>query len=170
MAINVNAANNQAAQLTNNITKLHDAKKQMQQYRASVSNNWQGKEVSYILTAIDRVIGDIDSAIRNLDSLSGDIRTVAAKIKREEDAAAAAARARAAKQQQIRVAQNAYDTARNELNDLMETRERLLELYSKAAFRDRARLYSQIKELEQTIQRAEANVQSTYNALRAAKK
>ncbi len=29
-------------------------------YRSSVSNNWQGKEVSYILTAIDQVVVDID--------------------------------------------------------------------------------------------------------------
>ena len=54
MAINVSAANSQAAQLNDNIAKLRSAKKQMQAYRASVSNNWQSKEVSYILNAIDQ--------------------------------------------------------------------------------------------------------------------
>lgn len=169
MAINVNTANSQAAQLNENISKLREAKRQMQTYRSSVSNNWQGKEVTYILTAIDRVIGDIDGAIRNLDSLSGDIKSVAAQIKREEDAAAAAARAKAAKQQQIRAAQSAYDAARNELDDLLEAREKLLEKYSKASLRDRVRLYSEIQELNTMIQNAESKVQSTYNALRAAK-
>lgn len=169
MAINVSAANNQAAQLNDNISKLRDAKRQMQAYRSSVSNNWQGKEVTYILTAIDRVIGDIDSAIRNLDSLCGDIKSVAAQIKREEDAAAAAARAKAAKEQQIRVAQSAYDAARNELDDLLEAREKLLAKFSKASLRDRVRLNSEIQELNKTIRNAESKVQSTYNALRAAK-
>lgn len=167
MAINVNAANTQAAQLNNNSAKLRDAKRQMQAYRSSVSNNWQGREVTYILTAIDRVIGDIDSAIRNLDSLSGDIKTVAAQIKREEDAAAAAARAR---QRRIQQAQSNYDNACNELNQLMEARNRLLEQYSRASRRDKAALFAQIKDLEGTIHAVEGKVRNAYDALRAAKR
>lgn len=167
MAINVNAANNQAAQLNDNISKLRDAKRQLQLYKTSVSNNWQGKEVSYILTAIDKVIGDIDGAISNLDSLSTDIKNVAAQIKREEDAAAA--RARAAKQRTIIEAQNAYDTAQNELNTLLETRENLLARYNKASAGSRARIFREIQELNKSIENAESKVQITYNALRAAK-
>ena len=170
MAINVSAANNQAAQLADNITKLRDAKRQMQAYRSSVSNNWQGREVTYILTAIDRVIGDIDSAIRNLESLSSDIKSVAAQIKREEDAAAAAARAQAAKQQQIRAAQNAYDTACRELNDLTAEKEKLEAKIRKASVRDKLRLTDELTALNKKIEKAKSKCDTTYNALRAAKR
>ena len=169
MAINVNAANNQAAQLQTNITKLRDAKKQMQAYRSSVSNNWQGREVTYILTAIDRVIGDIDSAIRNLDSLSTDVKNVAAQIKREEDAAAAA-RAKAAKQERIRKAQDAYDSACEALDELREAREKLMKKMNKASVWDRLRLCEELQKLDESIQKAESKVESTYDALRAAKR
>ena len=80
MAINVSAANSQAAQLNDNIAKLRSAKKQMQAYRASVSNNWQSKEVSYILNAIDQVIGDID-AWKKSDCISRAKAIIEEKIK-----------------------------------------------------------------------------------------
>lgn len=169
MAINVNTANNQAGQLNNNISQLRNAKKQMLAYKSSVSNNWQGKEVGYILTAIDQVVGDIDSAIRNLDSLSGDIKSVATQIKREEDAAAAA-RARAAKQQRIRVVQNAYDNARDELDDLVEKREKLEARQKNASFLEKLRITDELKELNKEIEKAEEKCENAYNALRAAKR
>lgn len=170
MAINVNTANNQAGQLNNNISQLRNAKKQMLAYKSSVSNNWQGKEVGYILTAIDQVVGDIDGAIRNIDSLSGDIKNVAAQIKREEDAAAAAARARAAKQQRIRVAQNAYDSAREDLDELLEKREKIEKKMKKASFLEKLRLTNDLQDLNKEIEKAENKCESAYNALRAAKK
>ncbi len=169
MAINVNAANNQASQLSNNVAKLRDAKKQMQAYKSSVSNNWQGKEVTYILTAIDRVIADIDRVIGNTNSLSSDIRSTAAQIKREEDAAAAAARAKAAREQRIRIAQNAYDDAREKLDDLLEKRKELIERFKKSSGRNRIRLQMEILELDETITKAEDAVRNTYQALRAAR-
>lgn len=169
MAINVSAANNQAAQLNDDISKLRDAKRQMQAYRSSVSNNWQGKEVTYILTAIDRVIADIDRVIGNTNSLSSDIRSTAAQIKREEDAAAAAARAKAAREQRIRIAQNAYDDAREKLDDLLEKRKELIERFKKSSGRNRIRLQMEILELDETITKAEDAVRNTYQALRAAR-
>ena len=81
MGINVNTANNQVGQLNNNIFQLHSAKKQLLAYKLSASNNWQGKEVAYILTAINQAVRDIDSAIKTLDSLNGDIKNTAAQIK-----------------------------------------------------------------------------------------
>lgn len=194
MAINVSAANTQAAQLNDNISKLRDAKRQMQAYRSSVSNNWQGKEVTYILTAIDRVIGDIDSAIRNLDSLSDDIKSVASQIKREEDAAAAAARAAAeraaaeraaqqraaaaraeaeranqAKQQRINTAQSNYNKACSDLNDLKSQKSKLERDLRNSNIFTRWGIQSQLDEVNRKIKSAESKVQSTYNALRAAK-
>lgn len=170
MAINVNAANYQAAQINDNISKLRDAKRRMQAYRSSISNNWQGKEVAYILTAIDRVIEDIDSTISNMGSLSTDIKNTAAQIKREEDAAAAAARAKAAKQQRIRAAQSAYDNARDELDDLVEKKERLEASMRNANLYTKLRLMNELDALNEEIQKAESKCESTYNALRAAKR
>lgn len=169
MAINVNTANNQAGQLNNNISQLRNAKKQMLAYKSSVSNNWQGKEVGYILTAIDQVVGDIDSAIRNLDSLSSDIKTVASQIKREEDAAAAA-RAAAAKQQRIRTAQTAYDNAREDLNDLLDKKNKLEAKIKKASFLEKLRLTNDLQDLNKEIEKAENKCEIAYNALRAAKR
>ena len=169
MAINVSAANTQAAQLNDNIAKLRDAKRQMQAYRSSISNNWQGKEVTYILTAIDRVIGDIDSAIRNLDSLSDDIKSTATQIKREEDAAAAAARAKAEKQQRIRQAQTAYDTACVERDNLRAQLEALEKKLEKASARNRKNMMRELEMLQERLQEAQKRVNTTYTALRAAK-
>ncbi len=170
MAINVNVANKQAGQLNNNIFQLCDAKKQLLAYKSSVSNNWQGREVTYILTAIDQVIGDIDSAIRNLDSLSTDIKNTAAQIKREEDASAAAARAAAAKQQRIRTAQTAYDNAREDLNELIKKKEKLETKLKKASFLEKLRITSELQDLNKEIEKAENKCNNAYNALRAAKK
>ena len=170
MTINVNTANNQAGQLNNNISQLRSAKKQMLAYKSSVSNNWQGKEVGYILTAIDQVVGDIDSAIRNLDSLSNDIKTVASQIKREEDAAAAAARAAAAKQQRIRIAQTAYDNAREELSDLLDEKNKLEAKIEKASFFEKIRLIDDLQKINQEIEKTENKCEDAYNALRAAKR
>lgn len=194
MAINVSTANNQAAQLNDNISKLRDAKRQMQAYRSSVSNNWQGREVTYILTAIDRVIGDIDSTIRNLDSLSDDIKSVASQIKREEDAAAAAARAAAeraaaeraaqqraaaaraeaeranqAKQQRINTAQSNYNKACSDLNALKSQKSKLERDLRNSNIFTRWGIQNQLDEVNKKIKTAENKVQSTYNALRAAK-
>ena len=194
MAINVSAANTQAAQLIDNISKLRDAKRQMQAYRYSISNNWQGKEVTYILTAIDRVIGDIDGAIRNLDSLSDDIKSVALQIKREEDAAAAAARAAAeraaaeraaqqraaavraeaeranqAKQQRINTAQSNYNKACSDLNALKSQKSKLERDLRNSNIFTRWGIQNQLDEVNRKIKSAESKVQITYNALRTEK-
>lgn len=160
MAINVGVANNQAAQINDNISKLRDAKRQMLAYRSSVSNNWQGKEVTYILTAIDRVIGDIDSVTRNLDSLSGDIKNVAAQIKREEDAAAAAAQARAEKERQIKAAQTAYNDAVDEYDAVAKEMDELQKALKKNPLLqfhpDFAKRFNKLKEdLEKATQKCD---------------
>ena len=169
MAINVNAANVQAQQLNNNICQLRVAKQKMLAYRASVSNNWRSKEVSYILAAIDLVLKDIDLAIRNLDSLSNDIKNAAAQIKREEDAAAAAARVRAERQRRIRVAQKAYDDAQADWEALNKKREELEKRYKKASILEKFRLAAQLQDLNQEIGKAQEKCNLAYNALRAAK-
>lgn len=56
MAINVNAANLQARQLSGYANQLKNAKNQLSNCKSSVANNWQGQEVTYITRAIDQVI------------------------------------------------------------------------------------------------------------------
>lgn len=169
MSINVNTANNQAEQLNNNISQLKAARKQILAYKTSVSNNWQGKEVGYILTAIDQVIGDIDSAIRNIDSLSDDMKRAAVQIQREE-AAAAAARAREAKQQKIRIAQESYDNARKELDDLTDKKEELEARQKNASFFEKLRIADVLAEIDDMIEKAEQKCNEADNTLRAAKR
>lgn len=169
MAINVNNANNQATQLSGNISQLNNAKRQMLVYKSSVSSSWQGKEVGYITTAIDQVIGEIDSAIRNLDALSTDIKNTAMQIKSEEEAAAAAARAKAEKQQRIRVAQEAYDDACEERDNLLEKREKLEAKLKKASLLDKFKIANEIQEINKEIEKADKKCDNAYDALRAAK-
>lgn len=170
MAININAANNQAAQLNNNISQLRSAKNQLLAYRTSISNNWQGKEVGNIITAIDQVIRDIDSAVKNLNYLSTDIKNTAAQIKREEDAAAAAAKAKAEKEQRIRVAQSAYDAAHDDLVALLKKREELEAKFIKASLMEKLKLSSELQDLDKQISKAQSKCDSAYNALKAAKR
>ena len=168
MAINVNTANNQADQISNNVWQLRQAKQKLSLYRSSINTHWQGKEATNILTAIDQVLGQIDQAIRELEGLSRDIKSVAAQIKREEDAAAA--RARAAKQERIRVAQVAYDNACEELSDLESERDQLIRLMSKKSSRDRIKLMAELDKLDDRIRSAKNKCSETYSALRAAKR
>ncbi len=168
MAINVNTANNQADQLSTNVWQLRQAKQKLSSYRSSINTHWQGKEATDILTAIDQVIGQINRAIQDIEGLSRDIKAVAAQIKREEEAAAA--RARAAKQQRIRVAQAAYDTACEELSDLESEREQLVRLMSKKSLRERMKLMAELEKLDDRINSARNKCSETYSALRAAKR
>lgn len=118
MAINVNVANAQAGQLSGYANQLVSAKNQLRSYKSSISTYWQGQEVSYIVRGIDQTIAQIDSVIKQLNNLSSDIKSTAATIKREDDAAAAAARARALKQQRIQAAQVNYNRAVDECDNL----------------------------------------------------
>ena len=166
MAINV-----QANQLTDNVSRLRNARKQMLEYKSSVSANWQGKEVGYIQSAIDGVIADIDAAMRSLESLGSDIKSTAAQIKREEDAAAAAAaRAATARQQRIADAQSECDKAQQHLDSLVDKLQKLQKKLKKASFFDKARYTLEIKDLERELESAKEKYEDAQNALRAAKR
>ena len=116
MAVNVNAARDQANQITNQIAGLKRAKTQLTDYKSSLAANWSGAEVRYVSKGIDQVVRQIDDVINRLTSLSNAIKSAAAAVKREEDAAArakaqAAARAKA---QRIAKAKSDFEKAEAE--------------------------------------------------------
>jgi len=170
MAINVTNANNQANQLSSYASQLRTTKSQLLSYKSSISANWQGAEVHFITLGIDQTIAQIDSAINELESLSSGVKSTAATIKREDDAAAAAARARAEKQQRINIAQNAYNSACNELDDLNKDKVNLEAKIKKAFGSSRTKLMKQLKELEGKIDSANRKCDACRNALNAAKR
>ena len=170
MAINVSVANTQAGQLSGYANDLRSAKSQLNSYKTSVSTNWQGKEVPYILTGIDQAIAQIDSAIKQLESLSTDIKNTASTIKQEDDAAAAAARAKVLKEQNIRAAQTAYNNAVDELDSLNREKEKLESAIKKASITKKLSLLAQLAELNQKIEKAQQTCDKCRAALQAARR
>ena len=69
MAVNVNAARDQANQITNQIAGLKRAKTQLTDYKSSLAANWSGAEVRYVSKGIDQVVRQIDDVINRLTSL-----------------------------------------------------------------------------------------------------
>lgn len=171
MAINVNAANMQAGQISAYANQLRNAKNQLYHYKSSITTHWQGQEVTYIVHGIDHAIDQIDSVIRQLNSLSNDLRNTAAAIKREDDAAAAAARARALKQQKIQTAQTNYNKAVNECDNLYRERNELQKVLSKNISANSRRSYeNKLGEIIKKIEKAERNRNNCYYALSAARR
>lgn len=173
MAINVTAAIQQANNLYGNIDKLRAARQNLIAYKEAITANWQGEEVGYYVSAIDQVVGEINAAMGNIESLTNDIKTVAAQIQREEQAAAAAAAAaaaKAAKQARITAAQNEYNKAYEELQKLLELQEKLRKEIKKASGLVKATLKSQLSALETLVSRAQDTCNNKLNALNAARK
>lgn len=192
MAMDVTAANQQALQLASCADELRQAKNQLLSYNSSLGANWQGEEVKYILQAIDQNVAKINKLIAELEDLSGDVKSAAAAIKREEDAAAEAARKKAAqekaakenaakekaaqeqaareKAQRIAQAQKAYDEAQAELKRLQEKKKQLQkELDDAFWFWDKAELRKQLEALEDQIRAATATCEKRKEALKKAK-
>lgn len=171
MAINVNATNAQAGQLSGYANQLVSAKNQLSSYKSSISTYWQGQEVSYIVRGIDQTIAQIDSVIKQLNSLSSDIKSTAATIKREDDAAAAAARARALKQKRIPTAQMNYNRAVDECDNLYKERDVMQKELMKNMSANKRNFYmKKWDELMKKIQDAEKKRSNCYNALNAARR
>lgn len=169
MAINISTANNQAAQLRGYADRLQQAKNQLNSYKSSLSANWQGSEVPYILQGIDKAIVQIDAVMRDLRNVANDVSSVASAIKREDDAAAAAARARAAKQQRIAAAQKSYNDACDELSELNKSRDELIKkLKNKPSLL--AKYKDKLEEIIKNIEKAEKKCDECKRTLTAARR
>lgn len=127
MAINVTAANQQAAEIAGKISQLRSARNNLAKYKSELQSNWQGQEVGLFVQSIDTEIAKIDALIGTMSSLSSDIRNAAAAIRREEEAAAKAAAERAAYQQRQAQARSAYNAACNALDAIARERATIVE-------------------------------------------
>lgn len=168
MAINVSAANYQAAQLRRYADRLQQAANELNSYKTSLAASWQGSEVPYMLQGVDKTIAQIDAAMRELRNIANDVDHTAAAIKREDDAAAAAARARAEREQRIAAAQKAYNSACDDLAELTKRYEAIRDKLKKTPG-----LYekykNELKKLEADIKQAEKKCDACKNALNAAR-
>lgn len=167
MAINVNVANVQAGQLSGYANQLVSAKNQLSSYKSSISTYWQGQEVSYIVCGINQTIAQIDRVIKQLNNLSSDIKSTAATIKREDDAA----RARALKQQRIKAAQVNYNRAVDECDNLYKERNQLEKILMKNRSLSNREFYqNSLDEIMKKIKDAERKRNDCYNALNAVRR
>ena len=166
MAINVSAANGQAAQLRGYADKLQQAKNQLINYKSSLTANWQGNEVGYMSRGIDKAVAQIDAAVRDIKAVANDVSNVAATIKREEDVAVAAARARAAKQR-LEAAQKSYDNSKNELSKLEKQKEDMLKKLKGKSLSSAQK--KQLDSLDGKIKAAQDKYNECKNALAAAR-
>lgn len=158
MAINVNAANNQAGQLSIQAGKLREAISQLNAYKNSLSANWQGQEVSSIMQAIDRSISDISQVIRQMESLGSDIKNAAQEIYQEEQA-------------RIRRAQDTLNQAERVLSNLVKEQEKIQNLLKNSLLpEEAATLTRQISDLAKRILEQERYCRSCRSALDAARR
>ena len=102
MSIDINLANNQAAQLRAYADQLRTAKNDLYKYKDTIVSAWRGTEAKSVIASIDAQTAKIDKVIRELESLSSNVQSTAASIKRQEEAAAAAAREKAERERRER--------------------------------------------------------------------
>ncbi|MBQ6264642.1 MAG: WXG100 family type VII secretion target [Clostridia bacterium] len=102
MSIDFNLANNQAAQLRAYADQLRSAKNDLYKYKDTLVSAWRGTEAKSVIASIDAQTAKIDKVIKELESLSSNVQSTAASIKRQEEAAAAAARAKAERERRER--------------------------------------------------------------------
>ena len=173
MGIDINLAKSQANELSQQAAELRIAVKKLSEYKTSLKSYWKGKEVSPIITAIDNNIKKIKKVIEELEDLETDIKKAANDIKREEDAAAA--RARAEKQQRIKAAREAYDTAAEKLEELKNQKEQLIVLYTSIPHTQEnyprlMQIYNNYQLLIKSIEEAEEECELCLKNLKAAER
>ncbi len=156
MAINVTAANQQAAEIAGKIGQLRSARNSLAQYRSQLQTNWQGQEVGLFVESVDREIRKIDTLIGSLNGLSNDIRRAAEEIRREEEAAARAAAARAEQQRRAAQARSAYNAACSRLDEVARERDVIIQkMRNTKSKKTMADLNAQLAELDKRIMEAQ---------------
>ena len=112
MAINVSMANQQADSLRSYEAYLTQAKNSLREYRSNLNSNWQGKELTYINHAIDRMLLQLSDTQNQLLPLSQEIKLVAEQIRREEE--------KAKQINLVTIALNAAVVAANEIKNRLD--------------------------------------------------
>ena len=107
---------------------------------------------------------------RAAEQRAAEQRSAAGRNAASNAAVAQPTQASSAKQQKINAAQNAYDNAKNELDKLMDQKNKLEKKIQKANLIKKLSLWDDLRALEKAINAAEDNVKKAQNALKAAKK
>ena len=71
---------------------LRNIAKNLNDFKISISNEWQAEEITYICKAIENINSQLFSLALNIESINSDIVQVAQEIRREDEAKAAAER------------------------------------------------------------------------------
>ncbi|MFC4302822.1 hypothetical protein [Cohnella boryungensis] len=93
MGIHVGTAASQASSLQSHAAALREVVNGLTQDKAALNQAWQADEMRSANAAVDRILSELSQTISDLQSLSGDIVSVANEIRQEELAREAAARA-----------------------------------------------------------------------------
>jgi len=84
MAIDVSAASARAGELRQQAENLRAVRGRIDAYKNVLSFNWQGVEVQYYISAINKAGEKITNTANALDSLAGSIESTANQIRAEE--------------------------------------------------------------------------------------
>ena len=170
MSIDINLANSQAAQLRSYADQLRSAKNDLYKYKDTIVSAWRGAEARGIIASIDAQTARIDRVIAELESLSSNVQSTAASIKKQEDAAAAAAKAKAEKQNRINAAQKNYNQALEEKDRLEQEQRDVASKITKTSLLKSAPLLARFSELVNLIEQAQKRVEEALKALNNAKR
>ena len=154
MSIDINLANNQAAQIRAYADQLRSAKNDLYKYKDTLISAWRGTEVKSVIASIDAQTAKIDKVIKELESLSNNVQSTAASIKRQEDAAAAAARAKAERERQERARAEAAARAAASANAARQSRINTAQNNYNQAVAEKDNLERQKKSIEDRLKKA----------------
>lgn len=84
MGIDVNGALGHSAQFGANADNIGYLKRQLLELQSDINTYWISGEMKFINTKIDAVVRQMQEAINELNSLKGDISSVAYEIREEE--------------------------------------------------------------------------------------
>ncbi|XID94300.1 hypothetical protein ACF3MZ_07185 [Paenibacillaceae bacterium WGS1546] len=112
MGINVGAAVSQASSLSGYASALSGIVNSLGHNKALLAQAWNAEEMRYVQLALDRIANELALASSELQSLSGDIVSVANEIRQEELAREAAARAAAEAAARAAAAQSSSSPSR----------------------------------------------------------
>lgn len=85
MGVDVGLENVHKNSLYNCANNLRNIQSQLNTYKSSISQNWNGDEVQYIITAIEQAISKSEYIANKIEALGSDMVNTAYIIKEEEN-------------------------------------------------------------------------------------
>lgn len=82
MIINSSKVKSQIKEVDMYISKLHESKKEINNYKVDLNNNWIAYEMNYFNGAIEKILRELDKAVYILDSLKNEMQKELEKIKK----------------------------------------------------------------------------------------